>query len=300
MNPPDHLIVAFAAPHAFAPALGRLPPLPHTAARLARARLVRDEGDLLSLSPPHERVLARARGWPLVDGLLPFAAEGQSAPCGWLTPVHWQAGADHVTLQPPALLALPPTDALALLAALQTLCDGDWRLTADTPTRWRLHHPSLAQLPTAALTRAAGRNVDPWLNAPPAARAVRRLQAEMQMLLHTHPVNAAREAAGLAPVNSVWLSGTGAPVPAATTPQPRLDERLTDPALANDFDAWCTAWAALDAGPIAALAPQAALTLCGERSAVSLTPAPPAPPWRRWLAALRAPRTPLTDLLAAL
>jgi len=296
----DHLVIAFAAPHAFAPALGQLPPLPHTAARLARARLARDEGDLLSLSPPHERMLARARGWPLVDGLLPFAAEGQAEPCGWLTPVHWQAGADQVTLLPPALLALAPDDALALLATLQTLCDGDWRLSADTPTRWRLAHPSLAQLPTAALTRAAGRNVDPWLNAPPAARPVRRLQAEMQMLLHTHPVNAAREAAGLAPVNSVWLSGTGAPAAVAATPQPLLDERLTDPALANDFTAWCAAWVALDAGPIAALPPQATLTLCGERSAVSLIPAPPPSPWQRLLTALRPPRTPLTQLLTTL
>lgn len=294
------LVIAFAAPHAFAAALDGLPPLPHTAARLARARLVRDDGDLLSLSPPHERVLARARGWPLVDGLLPFAAEGQSAPCGWLTPVHWQAGAEHVTLLPPALLALPPADALTLLATLQTLCDGDWQLQADTPTRWRLYHPSLAHLPTAALSRAAGRNVDPWLNAPPAARDVRRLQAEMQMLLHTHPINAAREAAGLAPVNSVWLSGTGAPVPVATPPQPLLDERLTDPALANDFTAWCAAWAELDAGPIAALPRDATLILCGERSAVSLTPAPPASPWQRLLAALRRSPAPLTDLLASL
>lgn len=292
LTAPAHLIIPFAA----AP-LGPLPPLPHTAARLRAAVCVRDDGDALALSLPHERAIARARGWPVVDGLLPFAAEGQSAPCGWLTPVHWQAGRDTVTALPPALLNLPDADALTLLAALQTLCDGDWRLEADTPLRWRLFHPSLADLPTAALERAAGRNVDPWLGAPPAARPWRRLQAEMQMLLHTHPVNAAREAAGLPAVNSVWLHGTGAPLPARPTPHLQLSHALTAPALAADAEAWRAAWAALDAGPIAALPPDAALTLCGEASAVTLTPGPR----RAWWQRLRPlPRTDLPALLATL
>ena len=36
-------------------------------------------------------------------------------------------------------------------------------------------------------------------------RRVRRLQSEVQMLLHTHPLNAAREDRGDLTVNSFWL-----------------------------------------------------------------------------------------------
>ena len=41
------------------------------------------------------------------------------------------------------------------------------------------------------------------------ARPWRRWLTEMQMLLHEHPVNAAREARGRAPVTGVWFSGGG-------------------------------------------------------------------------------------------
>jgi len=37
----------------------------------------------------------------------------------------------------------------------------------------------------------------------------RRWLSEMQMLLHEHPVNVAREAAGRAPVTGIWVSGGG-------------------------------------------------------------------------------------------
>jgi hypothetical protein len=42
------------------------------------------------------------------------------------------------------------------------------------------------------------------------AKAWRRWLSEIQMLLHEHPVNAARDAAGRAPVTGLWLSGGGA------------------------------------------------------------------------------------------
>lgn len=47
----------------------------------------------------------------------------------------------------------------------------------------------------------------------------RRWLSEMQMLLHEHPVNAAREALGQAPVTGIWISGGGRP-PASLTIAP--------------------------------------------------------------------------------
>ncbi len=61
-----------------------------------------------------------------------------------------------------------------------------------------------------------GRNVDPWLpkqdknDANSTARKMKLLQNEMQMLLYTHALNDERAARRQLPVNSFWLSGTGA------------------------------------------------------------------------------------------
>jgi hypothetical protein len=131
---------------------------------------------------------------------------------------------------------------------------------------------------TASLDRVIGRNVDAWLGSDPAARSLRSLQSEVQMLLHAHPLNAAREALGLLPVNSFWLSGCGAAQAPAKAP-PQIDDRLRGPALAEDWAAWSQAWSALDGdvlrGALAAArrGEPAQVTLCGERDAVTLAPA---------------------------
>ena len=143
-------------------------------------------------------------------------------------------------------------------------------------------------LPTASLDRVLGRNVDAWLpqaskaasgdTANAAARLVRRLQNEMQMLLYTHPLNDARAARRQLPVNSFWISGTGA-LPAAfpaLTDSPHhitVPRSLAQAVFRDDWAAYGEAWAALDAIEIAQLlARQRAgeavrLTLCGERGA---------------------------------
>jgi hypothetical protein len=142
-----------------------------------------------------------------------------------------------------------------------------------------------------------GRNVDAWLGSDPAARRVRRLQAEVQMLLHSHPLNEARESRGLLPVNSFWLSGCGVAQPEQAEPGLVVDDRLRAPALAEDWAAWVKAWETLDASAIAACATAldqgrpVRLTLCGERASASLA-AERASPWRRLRSRWQAPAWP--------
>ena len=273
-----HLLIPFAAPGSEAgrQALQRLT-LPHLAAlvpRLDPGR--RDEGDELSFSPPHERVLARCVGLAGPDGGLPWAAQQMPddgldpADLAWglLTPVHWHLGSDQITLTDPEDLALDEPASRALLDAVHDLFDSEgFVLVYGAPLRWYLAHESLAELRTASLDRVIGRNVDRWMTPGDDARLLRRLQNEVQMRLYEHPLNDEREARGLLPVNSVWLSGCG---PRQIAQAPRglvVDDRLRRPALAEDWAAWLTAWQALDDGPVAALleAADATLTLCGER-----------------------------------
>lgn len=286
-----HLIVPFAAVLADGgrDAARRLA-LPRLAALLGRLAPTgpdaRDSGDEWSFSPPHERALARALGFAGGDGCLPWAAwraqadgiETGDLAWGELTPVHWHLGTDQVSLMDPAALVLEEAASHAYLDAVRELFTSEgFAVEWGAPLRWYVAHESLAGLRTASLDRVIGRNVDRWLTDHSAVRLVRRLQNEVQMLMYTHPLNEARESQGRLTVNSFWLSGCGV-AQKPTAPAPRVDLRLRESALADDWAAWAKAWETLDEGPIDELAQRAArgeavcLTLCGERSALTLQP----------------------------
>jgi hypothetical protein len=144
---------------------------------------------------------------------------------------------------------------------------------------WLASGAVFRDLPTASLARASGGAVDHWLPRQTQAQALRRLQNEMQMLLYTHPLNDARAARRLLPINSFWVSGTGS-LPEGFSAAEGGDtvlDKLRDASLRNDGPAWVQAWQALDAGPLQALLEQARrgdpveLTLCGETAAQTFT-----------------------------
>lgn len=284
-----HLIVPFAgtvsAAGQHAMQSLQLPQLDRLLARWTPGpRLGSDE---YSLHAPHERALAQSLGWP--DDLpdLPFAAHqahhlGLTAPAGtaWglLTPVHLRVGTEQVRLTEPEGLQLSEADSRLWLDAVRPLFETEgFTLHWAAPLQWLATHALFNELHTASLDRVVSRNVDPWLPDQRPARLIRRLQNEVQMLLYTHPMNEAREAAGLPTVNSFWLSACG-PLPASHRETTALvDDRLRAPALAEDWAAWCEAWRALDAGPITQLlqsGQSGQITLCGERQAQSWSPQP--------------------------
>lgn len=308
-----HLVIPFAAPlsEAGQQALSdlALPVLDELLARLTAAD--RNEGDEYQLSPPHERVLARALGWQGADGALPWAARAAAADgldtgdlaWGLLSPVHWQIGREHLTMDDPEALALDAAESRAAFDAVRPLFESEgWLCAWGAPTRWYVAHETLADLPTASLDRVIGRNPDLWMPEHPAARFVKRLQNEVQMLLYTHALNDAREAAGREPLNSFWLSGCGVHQPARSA-APRVLDTLRAPALREDWAAWAEAWRALDDGPLREALVQARqgaalrLCLCGERHAQDFVLQP-----RGFLAALRSrfQRPPATRLMASL
>ncbi len=301
-----HLMIPFASVLAEAgqQALRTLA-LPRLEKLLARLRpLDTDRGDEYSLSPPHERALARAIGLRGSDGMLPWAAceaardglDTGDLAWGLLTPAHWQLAADHINLIDPAALALDDSESRALLEAVRESFDhAGYAPAYGAPLRWYVAHESLADLPCASLDRVIGRDVDMWLTDDPRVRTMRRLQNEVQMLLYTHPINEAREARGALTVNSFWLSGCGVRQPATRPPDLQVDERLRAPALAGDWSGWAQAWQALDAQALADALRDAErglpveLTLCGERHAQRFT-SKSADLWSRLTQRLRAPQ----------
>jgi hypothetical protein len=306
----DHLIVPWAACDSpqWWPALQSLPPqhTAHLRALLPALRLGEPElAPASSLSPPHERALARALGWPqLPDGQLPWAALGQEPAgqaFGWVNLCHWAMGREQATLSDPQWLQVRPQECEALLQDMRPFFQSEGiELQAMAADRWLACGPAL-DLPCAALDRVVGRDVDPWLPAGVHGRLLRRLQNEMQMLLYTHPVNEARSARGEPAINSLWFSGTGRlPPHTGNAAAVHMPHTLTRAALADDWDAYAQGWAQLDRQALQPLLERqrsgrpVTLTLCGERGALSLRSAQ-ATLWQRLKTRLAAPRWP--DLL---
>lgn len=257
----------------------RLPQLGALLQRLARqpAEPPPAQGER-SLSAPHERHLAALLGLPGGDGLIPWAAwrhwqagcAADGTPRAMLTLCHWQVTTQQVRLLHPAHLQLAPEEDRALLATLSDFfaADGLALAATDEPGRWLAAGEPLRELPCASLDRLLGPDVDAamlGMAGHAAARTIRRLQNETQMLLYTHPVNEAREARGALPVNAFVLDGAGAwqPPPAydppgllhwrgdGSPPPPapgailRIDT-LREAALREDWSGWAAAWQALD------------------------------------------------------
>lgn len=284
-----HLLIPFAA--ASAPECQALLPglaLPNLQALLQRlTEQPADHGDDHSLSPPHERALARALGLTMADGAIPWAAAQSDVPTlpqAWFSLCHFQVGTGQVHLLPGAQLALDDADSRALFEAFAPLCAEDGiTLRWDSATEWQASGEALRGLACASLDRVSNRSTADWM-APSTtanARLLQRLQSEAQMLFYSHPVHDARAARGLLPVNGFWVHGAGALDAAPTLPAPAaMPDTLRQAALRGDWSAWQTAWQALDAGEVASVLAAAqrgepvALTLCGERHARRWTTAP--------------------------
>ncbi|MBB4219834.1 MULTISPECIES: hypothetical protein [Variovorax] len=271
----------------------RLPNLENLLARLTLADT--DTQDESTRSPPHERALAQALGIAAPDGCIPWAAlearrlgiatAGDTEGWGMVTLCNWQVGIDDVVLGDPSSIEIDAAESAALLEAARPFFeeDGIALHASPVPGRWLARAGIFDGLATASIDRAVGYPVSQWSPLADAARPLRRLQNEMQMLLYTQRVNDDRAARGVPPINSFWLAGTGAlkNEEAATAVAPTVNDSLRTPALRDDGIGWAEAWQALDAGPVAALlaeytrgASDISLTLCGDRASQRYTVQP--------------------------
>ena len=147
---------------------------------------------------------------------LPIAAVTRVADMGvidrewWIRadPVYLEPGHDSLVMH--AGLGLTPEEAGQLAAELnESLAQDGWLLKTPHPERWYLKPPAAAAITTTPLAAANGRNVHPLLPQGSDRKAWHMRLNEIQILLHTSPVNVAREARGLLPANSVWFWGGG-------------------------------------------------------------------------------------------
>ena len=262
--------------------------LPNLRQLLATLTLVdNDVGTDESFSPPHERALAKAQGLPVVDGCIPWAAQkavtlglnpAQSLPWCFVTLCHSAVGIGSMTMEDPDQLQVSEAESRQLFTdMLPYFAEDGLTLHYLEPTLWLCSGEPLRDVRTASFDRVIGKNLSEWQPAQGESAKLRRLQNEMQMLLYTHTVNDARSHTKMAPINSIWLHGTGelTALKSKVSTNISTPRSLADAALREDWAAWAQAWQALDASVCGDLLKRVqagepvTLTLCGERSALT-------------------------------
>ena len=206
------LLAAPDAPPASAPALELL---------LARGRRTRSDASSLEhwLCGAFGLTDAAAQRSPVPAGALTALALGlDPGPRRWLRadPVHLRAARDRLILVPNQALAVTVAEADALAGTLAPLLTGKFTLYPLNPDQWclRVETEDECDAGIAAPIELAGADVDPRLP----AMQWHALLTELQMALHQHPVNTAREARGEPAINSLWLWGAGTLPAAARAP----------------------------------------------------------------------------------
>jgi hypothetical protein len=117
---------------------------------------------------------------------------------------------DRLIVVPSAAFTLARAEADELVGDLNRHFAESLSLQAIEPERWCARLADDFAFDAGAPIEAAGRDVDLSLRiGGEAGRRWSRLLNEIQMLLHAHPVNEAREARGEPTVNSLWLWGVG-------------------------------------------------------------------------------------------
>ncbi len=202
-------------------------------------------------------------GYAPEPGLLPGAGLGPllaGEPTGgepvWLAElIHLALGADQATLLDPGAMDLREQETAVLLETARPLFeDTGFSVESLSPQRWRLRLPDGLRPQTASPMAVAGQRLNEWWRQDAETRPWRRLLNEIQMAWHEHPVNEARAARGLPPVNALWLYGGGTPwMPAPAGPAQVL-AGLDAPQRAGDWAAWLDALAELDAQHLRPLA----------------------------------------------
>lgn len=233
-----HLVIPglLLAPATLADAIAELP-LPALSSLLGRGRITWQPAQ------PLEHWLAQAFGMstdPVAYGALRLLGEGvDPADAIWVCadPVPLQLTHDKLIVGSPAELDLDAAEAAQFIATLNTHFSDVGEFVAPHPARWylRLSAQTAAELLPARLhplSSVVSRSMRPFLPTPP----WQRLMNEIQMALHHHPQNAAREAAGKPRVGGVWLWGAGK-LPTAriapTTPIAPITALWTNGALAR-------------------------------------------------------------------
>jgi hypothetical protein len=158
------------------------------------------QGELAQNAPATVAAAASRAKAEEVDGRMVWIA----------TPVHLVAGLASVHLDARGLLRVEPEARRALAQDFNAVfAESGFRLEALASAGFLITGPRVDDLDTVEPARILGASVTEVLPAASNAPTLRRLVAEIEMWLHSHPVNAERARRGRLPITALWLWGGG-------------------------------------------------------------------------------------------
>jgi hypothetical protein len=170
-------------------------------------------------------------------GAVPAAAEHPPESTAWIaTPVHLIAGLTSLHLDRRSILRLPAADLEGFARDFnRTFGDSELRLTPLAAGDFLMQGPATLAAATTEPARALVADLEASLPKGNDAKALKRLGAELEMWLHSHPLNETRRRRGELPVSTLWLwGGTAAQtgdtaVLAAVDPAPAVGAHAATP-----------------------------------------------------------------------
>jgi hypothetical protein len=203
-----------------------------------------------------------------------------------LNPVHVHIARDHLILTDQRQLHLSDAQSLSLFAAAEPyFAEVGKQLLFGDAKHWFMRADDWCTLLTATPDAACGHNIDIWMPQGERARDWRKLQNEVQMLWHAHPVNEERADQGQAVVNSLWMWGgeggydDSAVVPSGAQPKNKVQAVFNcSVPLAGLAQAGGVAMRQCDAPTLLQCAPERSLLVLDQLVAAAL-----AGDWSDWL-----------------
>lgn len=153
-------------------------------------------------------------------------------------PVHLRIEQNHIMLADSQAFKITMAEAKQFTEVLnQNYSKDELVFLPLRPDRWYVRTTDAPVMQTYSLNQVACKNINNFLPAGKESIAWHKAFNEIQMLLHEHPLNQAREARGELVINSVWFWGGGSIPQSAESPYTQVwsnDDLPRSLALASD------------------------------------------------------------------
>lgn len=193
-------------------------------------RLEEETTNLAGNGLAHEQYLV-GQSFPLGAALAePTSTPDQVLIC--VEPVHLHATRDHLVLLQLEPFQIPHHEIEQLMneASAIFIEEGLGPLSQATEFQWIGITEVFKTLHSHSAAQAQGRNIDWWLPKDTQqiglAKRWRKIQNEVQMCWHIHPINQTREQQGLPTINSIWISGIGNQADIQLAPELRTSQTI--------------------------------------------------------------------------
>lgn len=159
--------------------------------------------------------VSKQQDWPVAPIMLKIDGTNEMLQAQdeyWLRadPVHLRIENNHILLANSQIFSISLKESTQFADTLNQNFSKDGLLFLPLqPDRWYVRTDKAPRLQTHLLSEVAGKNINQQLPIGEDSRVWHNLFNEIQMLLHDHPLNQAREIRGDLAINSIWFWGGG-------------------------------------------------------------------------------------------